>query len=119
MFQWVYINGEWVKEEEARIHFRDLAIQRGYGVFDFFKIEANQPVFLDDYLDRFFFSADRMRLHLSLSRTELKETIYTLIQKNGVAGCGMRLTLTGGYSPDGYQLSSSNLIISQHSFQSP
>jgi D-alanine transaminase/branched-chain amino acid aminotransferase len=119
MFQWVYINSEFVKEEDARLHYRDLAIQRGYGVFDFFKIVTNQPVFLDDYLDRFFFSSGHMRLHFHLTRSELKDIIYTLIQKNGVTDCGMRLTLTGGYSPDGYQLASPNLIISQHTIQPP
>jgi D-alanine transaminase/branched-chain amino acid aminotransferase len=37
-----------------------------------------------------------------------------LIKKNNIADFGIRITLTGGYSPDGYQSLKANLIISAH-----
>jgi branched-chain amino acid aminotransferase len=119
MAEWAFINDGFIPEQNASVHFRDLAIQRGYGIFDFLRFTQGEPLFVDDHLDRFYFSAGRMHLPVNLSAAELKQIIHSLIQKNGQQEGGIRLTLTGGYSPDGYQLASPNLIISQHSFAAP
>lgn len=119
MSQWVFIDKSFVTEENAHIHFRDLAIQRGYGVFDFFRLVDNQPVFINDHLERFYFSAEQMHLKVEFDKEELKTIIKELVDKNDLPFSGVRITLTGGYSPDGYQIISPTLIISQHSFASP
>jgi branched-chain amino acid aminotransferase len=119
MAAWAFINEQFIPEESASLHIRDLSIQRGYGVFDFLKFRQGQPIFMDDHLKRFDDSARYMHLPVKLSQTALKEIIKTLVQKNGQEEGGIRLTLTGGYSPDGYQLSSPNLIISQQNFSAP
>lgn len=111
MGQWAFINNDFIKEEDARVHFRDLSIQRGYGVFDFFKVVNSVPVFLEEHLNRFYFSAEEMRLTVGYSKDELIKILDLLIKKNSVATTGVRITLTGGYSADGYQLSNPNLII--------
>jgi branched-chain amino acid aminotransferase len=119
MSNWTFLNDQFVQEEKAVLHFRDLSIQRGYGVFDFFKVLNYAPVFLEDHLSRFYFSAEQMRLNIEYAKDELKKIIFELLQKNNTGDTGMRITLTGGYSTDGYQLSKPNLIISQHSFSTP
>lgn len=119
MAQWCFINGDFVPEKEGRLHYRDLSIQRGYGVFDFFKVVNRKPVLLNEHLDRFYFSADQMHLPVRYSRQELMSIIDELLQKNGIKDTGVRITLTGGYSADGYQPSDPNLIISVHSFTPP
>lgn len=119
MHKWVYLNHEFILEEQARLHYSDLAIQRGYGIFDFFKVINNTPVFLDDHLNRFYHSAEQMRLPVSQSRKELAGIIHEMIQSNHMPESGIRITLTGGYSPDGYQPGEPNLIISQNPFNAP
>jgi len=119
MSNWTFLNDQFVPEEKAFLHFRDLSIQRGYGVFDFFKVLNSTPVFLEDHLNRFYFSAEQMRLNIEYAKDELKKIIFELLQKNNADDTGMRITLTGGYSADGYQLSKPNLIVSQHSFSTP
>jgi len=116
---WTFINNQFVPEEKASLLIGDLAIQRGYGVFDFLKVVDFVPVFLNEHLDRFYFSAEEMRLKLVYSKTELKKIIFELLEKNKVSDIGVRITLTGGYSQDGYQLSNPNLIISLRSFAAP
>ncbi len=110
---WASINNEIVKLQDARLHISDLSIQRGYGVFDFLKTTNHIPLYLEDHLARFYYSAQKMRLSVNLLPNELKSTLYTLIKKNDLAASGIRITLTGGYSPDGYQLAPPNLIITQ------
>ncbi len=116
---WAFVIDQFVPEDKASLFVGDLAIQRGYGVFDFFKVVDFVPVFLNEHLDRFYFSAKEMRLKVAYSKDELKRIIFELLKKNHVSDTGVRITLTGGYSQDGYQLSNPNLIISLRSFNSP
>ncbi|MFN2440932.1 MAG: aminotransferase class IV [Chitinophagaceae bacterium] len=116
MSKWIYLNDEFLPEEKAYLHISDLSIQRGYGIFDFFKIIDDKPVFLEDHLDRFYHSASQMQLNVFKKREELIFLIYTLIEKNNLSQSGIRLTLTGGYSSDSYTMANPNLIISQHIF---
>ena len=91
----------------------DLAVQRGYGVFDFFRTINSKFVFIDDHLDRLFYSAQRMTLPLRKTKEELKGILSELSQQNNLPDSGIRVTLTGGYSADGYSLAAPNLIITQ------
>lgn len=118
MGNWVFINDEFIPEEKAVLHVSDLSIQRGYGIFDFFKVVNGVPVFLNEHLERFYASAKEMRLAIDYSKDALRKIIFQLLQKNNVDNTGVRITLTGGYSPDGYLLSKPNLIITLRSFKS-
>ena len=113
------INDRLVPERSASLHVGDLAIQRGYGIFDFFKTIDHRPIFLDQHLDRFFHSAERLHLPIGKTRDELTALITTLQQANKIPDSGIRITLTGGYSDDGYTLSGPNLIITQRPLQLP
>lgn len=109
----ILVNDEFVPAERAAILISDLAIQRGYGIFDFFQTVKGKPAFIEDHLNRFYHSAGHMRLDVGKSREELKELLGELIRKNGMMDSGVRITLTGGYSPDGYAIAKSNLIVTQ------
>lgn len=116
---YAFIHNEIVPLEKAFFHVSDLSIQRGYGVFDFLKIADGHAFFLDHYLDRFYHSAAVMRLTVPLERDELKTIIYRLIGKNDLKESGMKMILTGGYSPDGYQPAEPNLVITHHKLSLP
>ena len=119
MAKWAFINDAFVEEEKADLHISDLAFQRGYGIFDFFRLIENKPLFLDDHLHRFYASAEGMRLPILFSKEEMKGVIEELIEKNNLPGAGIRLSLTGGCSTDGFTLAKPNFIISQHRFTPP
>ncbi|HEY1009578.1 MAG: aminotransferase class IV [Daejeonella sp.] len=115
---YVLVNDSIISQEEATLKITDLSIQRGYGIFDFLKTVAGKPVFLEDHLDRFYSSAEQMRLPVKLSRNDLTAQITALLDKNKLSDSGVRITLTGGYSPDGFNIaSSSNIIITQQEFE--
>lgn len=119
MSQWSFFNTDFVKEEKAQLSFRDLSVQRGYGVFDFFKIVNSTPVYLEEHLQRFFSSAKEMRLPVKYSPQQLNEIILQLIKKNEAANTGVKIILTGGSSKDGYQIENPNLVILLQSFLAP
>ena len=111
---YVYLHNQIIPEEKAFLHIRDLSVQRGYGIFDFFKIKDGHAFFLDDYLNRFYNSAKTMHLEVPHQPDELKSILFQLIKKNNLAESGIKMILTGGYSTDGYQPADPNLIITQH-----
>ncbi len=109
-----FLNNEFIPLDRASLHVSDLAIQRGYGIFDFFRIKDHVPLYLNDYLDRFYRSAEVMGLQGIMEREQLRGVIAELIQRNKMAEAGIKMILTGGYSPDAYQPVKGNFIISQH-----
>jgi D-alanine transaminase/branched-chain amino acid aminotransferase len=119
MNRYTLVNGTFLPAPSASVIITDLAIQRGYGIFDFFKSISGQIMFLDDHLDRFFNSAAEMHLPVRLTRDEIKTLLSDLMDKNNLPDSGIRITLTGGYAADGYTLSEPNMIITQNVFNNP
>lgn len=115
----VWVNDSLIPSDEANLNIADLAVQRGYGIFDFFKTIDGKPVFLEDHLDRLFRSAVLMRLELKQSRDEIRDKIIRLIENNNLKDSGIKVILTGGFSPDGFNIAEPNLIISQQAFEIP
>lgn len=101
---------------EARIGVGDLALVRGYAVFDYFLFANYRPRFIKDYIDRFFRSADRLGLQMPISKTEIAQVVTDLIAANNVERGGIRFLLTGGYSPNSFKPTKGNLIVYQDPF---
>jgi D-alanine transaminase/branched-chain amino acid aminotransferase len=116
---YIFINDHLVPSSQASLLVSDLAIQRGYGVFDFLKALDHRPIFAEEHLSRFFHSAQRLRLPIDKTKEELYDTILLLIKKNNLPNSGIKFILTGGYSEDGYTLSKPNLVIMQSLLQLP
>ncbi|MGV3540400.1 MAG: aminotransferase class IV [Rufibacter sp.] len=116
---YAYLRDEFLPLDSAYLHVSDLAIQRGYGIFDFFKVQHGQPLFLDDYLNRFYSSALLMGLPVPYSEEELKEFLFKLIQMNGLPDAGVKMILTGGYSENGYDPGEPNLLLFQQPLTMP
>ena len=93
-----YFNGDFLKYENLNIHVSDLLFQRGYGVFDFFRCRNGSLFWLDDYLDRFFRSAEIAEIEIGVNRHELSSVIYSLQERNGMKNGAFKLMLSGGYS---------------------
>lgn len=115
MAAWVFTKDVFIQADEASLPVSDLSIQRGYGVFDFFRLVNHQPLFLDDHLQRFYHSASTMHLTIPYTKEELKAILLQFILKNNLPDAGIRLTLTGGSSSDGMTIGKPNFIITQQS----
>ena len=114
---YTYVNGQLLLENEAKLLVTDLAVQRGYGIFDFLKTVNGKPIFIEDYFNRFFNSANEMNLEVDFDRTDLLTAVSLLLEKNNIANSGLKIILTGGYSEDGYQIAKPNLVIVQTPFE--
>lgn len=110
----VFLNDQFIEAEKASLHINDLAIQRGYGIFDFFRVRNNVPLYVEDHLDRYFQSASIMHLSSPYTKDKLLSIINDLIKRNNISSSGIRMILTGGYSPDAYQPVNPNFIVMQN-----
>ncbi len=111
MYPFAYFNSQILKYESISLEANDLSVLRGYGIFDFFRVQGEVPLFLDDYLSRFQQSAKRMMLPLAESNEDLKRIISELQAKNGLMDSGFRLILTGGASADAFSIGKPNFLI--------
>lgn len=114
-----YTRGHFLPIQDATISVNDLGVQRGYGIFDFLRVSGNIPLFIEDHLDRFFHSANVMGLKFPQSRQEIKDIVHQLINENDLPDSGVKILLTGGESPDGYQILEPMLTIIQQLIKSP
>ena len=120
MSNYFCVNGKIVLAKNAKLQVTDLGLLRGYGIFDFLKVENGIPLFIENHMTRFQNSAKEMGLELGYSVDELKRFVMKLIEKNEFKNGGMKIILTGGYSEDGYlPAKKSNLIILLTHFKVP
>ena len=95
-----YLNGEYIAADAAALPVTDLAIVRGYGVFDFFRTYNGQPIQLERNIQRLRNSAAVIQLDVPWSNEELSAIILETIARNGFEDANVRVIVTGGDSPD-------------------
>lgn len=105
--------GKFLPQEKCSLPLDDLGIQRGYGIFDFLRTTGTKAHFIEDHLERLFYSAQKMRLPIGYTKDQLKVCIAELMQLNKLPFSGIRLILTGGGSSDGYSITKPRFSIIQ------
>lgn len=98
-----YVDGEYVDSDAAQLPAADLAVLRGYGIFDFTRTYGGHPFRLDAHLQRLQRSAELVLLDLPLPLADIRDVVLETLARNGYPGRGearLRLVVTGGDSPD-------------------
>ena len=97
-----YINGEFIDEAQAQLSATDLAILRGYGVFDFLRTYRGLPFQLGAHLQRLARSAALIDLACPWDIEALGDIVLEAIQRNGYPESNIRLLVTGGEGEGGF-----------------
>ncbi len=98
---WWYVDGAWVHPHQASISLNDIAILRGYSVFEALRTYHRHPFHLEGHLERIYRSAEIIDLEIPYSREQIAGVIYESIERNTYSHAAIRLLLTGGESEDG------------------
>ena len=96
-----YVNGEFVNQSQALIGVSDLALLRGYGIFELTITYNRKPFRLKEHLERLQKSARIIDLDLPWSEGELTKLVYKTLDKNAGGEKTIRILVTGGESQDG------------------
>ncbi|MEM7297028.1 MAG: aminotransferase class IV [Bacteroidota bacterium] len=114
-----YFDGALIEESKASISIHNLGVQRGFGIFDFFRGRNGKPTFMEDHLDRFDRSQKFLGLGKLISKDEIREAVEGLQQWNAYQESSFKLMLLGDGSESESELKPlfyiTNTDISNHS----
>jgi branched-chain amino acid aminotransferase len=98
--EWVWMNGKYVRWNDATVHLTTHTLHLGSGVFEAircYRTERGPAVFrMDAHLDRLFYSAGIYQMEIPYTRDELGEAVCGLIRQNGFDICYVRLLVYFG-----------------------
>jgi len=92
----VYIDGEFVPSQEAKISVFDHGLLYGDGIFEGIRIYSGVVFKLDAHLDRLYRSARAMWLTIPLEKAEMKAVVLETLRRNGYQDSYIRLLVTRG-----------------------
>lgn len=95
-----YVNGKYVKEEDAKISVLDLSILRGFGVFDYLRTYNGRPFHLHDHLERLKYSCEHIGLPLSYTFEQIEEIVHNVQKFSNLFEASIKILVTGGVSAD-------------------
>ena len=95
-----YIDGSFVSSDRAVIPVDDLAVLRGFGVFDLVRTYGGRPFFLKEHIERLRHSANEIGLHFPWSTKALLDIVLETLRRNSHKESSIRMVVTGGSSPD-------------------
>lgn len=108
---WWYIGGEWVHPHLATISINDVAVLRGYSVFESLRTYDRRPFHLDEHLTRLYRSAVLIEMEIPWSSEQIAEIVREVIARNTYRHAAIRLLITGGESQDGILPSGKPLLV--------
>lgn len=115
-----YIDGEYVNAAQAFIPATDLALLRGYGVFDFLRTYGGVPFQLGAHLQRLKQSAALIELACPWDIEQLAEIVLETVERNGYPESGIRIVVTGGEGAGGFlPLDEPRLLVMATPHQAP
>jgi branched-chain amino acid aminotransferase len=101
----IWLNGEFVAWEDAKVHVLTHALHYGTGVFEgirAYETERGPAIFRHhDHLDRLEASAKLYYMDLPFPKDEIREVTHELIVRNAFKSCYIRPLVWRGYGPMG------------------
>ena len=96
MSEYAYINGCFVKSDEARISIFDRGFLYGDGLFETMRAYSGRVFMVEDHIQRLFESADVLEIPLERDRDALRSAIERLLDLNSLYDAYIRLTVSRG-----------------------
>ena len=94
--QWIYLNGEYVTKENAKISVFDHGFLYGDGIFEGIRIYDGNIFRCKEHLDRLYDSAKSIMLDIPLTYEEMQQAVVETVRKNGLRNGYIRLVVSRG-----------------------
>ena len=92
----IYLDGEFVAEEEAKLSVFDHGLLYGDGVFEGIRAYNGRVFELEGHIKRLYDSAKAIALDIPMSRTDMIEATLETVRRNGLEDGYIRLVVTRG-----------------------
>ena len=90
----VFLNGQIIKEEDAKISISDLSYQFGYGLFETIRCEQGIPIFFEDHYRRLTHSAKEIGMAFPIEMEEVKNWIKEVLSKNSLKNARLKIIIS-------------------------
>ncbi len=94
--QWIYLNGEYVTKENAKVSVFDHGFLYGDGIFEGIRIYEGNIFRCKEHLDRLYDSAKSIMLDIPLTYEEMEEALKETLRKNSLRNGYIRLVVSRG-----------------------
>ncbi|HEY4600471.1 MAG TPA: branched-chain-amino-acid transaminase [Cerasibacillus sp.] len=94
--QWIYLNGEFVKKEDAVVSVYDHGFLYGDGVFEGIRLYDGVVFRLEEHVDRLYDSAKSIMLDIPYSKQEMSDVIVETLRKNELQSGYIRVVVSRG-----------------------
>ena len=91
-----YVNGEYVPPSEAKISIFDWGFLHSDATYDVAHVWQGRFFRLDDHLERFFASMDRLRLDPGKTRDEVRAVMHECVRRTGLRDAYVEVLCTRG-----------------------
>jgi branched-chain amino acid aminotransferase len=112
--QWIYLNGEFVEKENAKISVYDHGFLYGDGIFEGIRVYNGNVFRLQEHIERLYESALSIMLTIPMTPEQMIEAVVETVRKNGLRDAYIRLVVsrgTGDLGLDPRSCKAPNLII--------
>ncbi|MFQ5722378.1 MAG: branched-chain-amino-acid transaminase [Candidatus Aminicenantales bacterium] len=92
----IYLNGQFLKQSEAKISVFDQGILFGDGVFEGIRVYNRKIFKCQEHINRLYDSAKAIMLDIPLNKEELKEVMLEICRRNKIVDGYIRLVVTRG-----------------------
>ena len=93
----VYVNGDFVPRNEARVSVFDSGFVLGDGIWEGLRLVQGRLISLDAHLDRLWEGATSIALDIGMTRAALTQAVYDTLARNAMTdGAHIRLMVTRG-----------------------
>lgn len=108
---WWYIGGQWVHPDKATISINDVAVLRGYSVFESLRTYDRRPFHLALHMERLYRSARLIEMEIPWKSEQIAKIVLEVTERNTYRHASIRLLVTGGESDDGILPSGDPLLV--------
>lgn len=102
----IYMNGEFVKESDAKVSILDHGFLYGDGVFEGIRAYNGSVFRLNEHVDRLYDSANAIMLNIPLFKYEMRDAILETLNKNKLKDAYIRVLVSRGVGTLGIDPSS-------------
>ncbi len=90
----VFLNGQIIKEEEAKISVSDLSYQFGYGLFETIRCENGMPLFFEAHYKRLTHSGKELGMSFPVEQEEVKKWIKEVLSANKLTQARVKIIIS-------------------------
>lgn len=93
----IWIDGQLVEKDDAKLSVYDHGLLYGDGVFEGIRVYSGKVFECKAHIDRLYASALAIRLTIPYAAKELEDAMYETVKANGFTDCYIRLIVTRGF----------------------